>query len=99
MEESSKKSRGDPHTSRLMDEARKHMKNNSFEQAIALFQETLCKDEDNVEALYLLGVSTFHLEDYENCIKCLSNVLMRDDHYRKNVYLFLGIAYKKTGFI
>ena len=52
-----------------------------------------------MEALYLLGVSTFHLEDFENCIKCLTNVLLRDDHYRKNVYLFLAISYKKTGLI
>jgi len=23
--------------------------------------------------------------------------LLREDHYRKNVYLFLGISYKKIG--
>lgn len=75
------------------------MKSNAFERAIQIFKEVLIKDEDNIEANYLLGVSYFHLEKYDECIKNLTNVLLKEDHYRKNVYLFLGIAYKKEGLI
>lgn len=50
-----------------------------------------------METIYLLGVSAFHLEEYEQAIQALSSVLLKDDHYRKNVYLFLAISYKKTG--
>lgn len=34
---------------------------------------------------------------YDEVIKSLTAVLLRDDHYRKNVYLFLAIAEKKMG--
>lgn len=61
MEDSGKRGKTDSHTGRLMEEARKLMKGNHFDQAIGIFQECLRKDEDNIEALYLLGVSAFHL--------------------------------------
>lgn len=41
------------------------MKNNNFEKALKLFQDCIRKENDNIEASYLLGVSAFHLEDYE----------------------------------
>lgn len=73
------------------------MKNNNFDKAIKVFQECLKKENDSIEARYLLGVSAFHLEDYEEAIQALSSVLIKDAYYRKNVYLFLAISYKKVG--
>ncbi len=72
------------------------MKNNQFEKAISFFSECLSKESNSIELLYLLGVCTFHLEHYEEVIKYLTAVVSQDDQYRKNVYLFLAIAYKKV---
>jgi tetratricopeptide (TPR) repeat protein len=50
---------------------------------------------ENIEIVYLLGVCKYHLGLYNEAIKAFTSVLLKDDHYRKNVYLFLAIAYKK----
>lgn len=47
----------------------------------------------------MLGVCFFHLEDYEEVIKYLSDIIIKDEDYRKNVYLFLAISYKKLQMI
>ena len=47
------------------------------------------------ECHYLIGVCYFHLGDYEKVVQELTQVIGFDQEYRKNVYLFLGIAYKK----
>lgn len=49
-----------------------------------------------MEVLYLFGVCKYHLEFYLEAIKIFKSLLLKDDHYRKNVYLFLAISYKKT---
>lgn len=96
MDESQKKIRYDSAVGRQLEDGKRFMKSNNFEKAMKLFQECVKKESDNIEALYLLGVSAFHLEDYEESIKSLTAVLLREDHFRKNVYLFLAISYKKT---
>lgn len=72
------------------------MKNNQFEKAANIYEQILHKEgTSNIEVLYLLGVCKYHLERFEEAIKIFINVLVKDDHYRKNVYLFLAISYKK----
>ena len=53
------------------------------------------EDNNNLEILYLLGICSFHLENYEQTIKYFNEVLIRDDGYRRNVFFFLAIAYKR----
>ena len=47
----------------------------------------------------MIGVCHFHLNSYENVVHELTQVIVLDQEYRKNVYLFLGIAYKKLNMI
>lgn len=37
------------------------MKNNNYEKSMKLFKDCLQKDPENIEALYLLGLSCYHL--------------------------------------
>ena len=52
-----------------------------------------------MELYYLLGVCYFHLNSYENVVKYLSEILLKDENYKKNMYLFLSISYKKLNLI
>ena len=64
MDDSQKKGKNDSVVSKQLQDGKKYMKNNNFDKALKLFQECTKKESDNIEALYLLGVSAFHLEDY-----------------------------------
>ena len=52
-----------------------------------------------MELYYLIGVCYFHLNSYENVVKYLSEILLKDENYKKNMYLFLSISYKKLNLI
>ena len=51
------------------------------------------------ECHYLTGVCHFHLGEFDKVVQELTQVIGYDQEYRKNVYLFLGIAYKKLSMI
>jgi tetratricopeptide (TPR) repeat protein len=58
-----------------------------------------CPTNPMTECHYLTGVCYFHLGVYEKVVQELTQVIGLDEEYRKNVYLFLGIAYKKLSMI
>lgn len=71
------------------------MKNNYFERGLVIFSECTQRDPNSLEAQYLMGVCSFHLEHYEEAIKYFNLLLSQDPQYRKNAYLFLAISLKK----
>ena len=73
------------------------MKNNQFERGMAVFAECTARHPHNPEAKYLMGVCAFHLENYPEAIEHFTALLQVEPKYKKNAYLFLGIAQKKTG--
>ena len=80
----------------LLNEGKKQLKNSNFIRAEECFRESLkYQDGNNIEVLYLLGICNFHLEKYHECIKYLNTVLLKDDSYRKNVFFFIAISYKR----
>ena len=80
----------------LLNEGKKHLKNSNFHKAEDCFREAMRYHEGNsVEVMYLLGICSFHLENYHEAIRLLNSVLLKDDAYRKNVFFFLAIAYKR----
>ena len=67
-----------------------------YGDAIAAGKIILQDMPDNLDALYIVGLSSSMLDRHELTIKCFEQLTAIRPSYKKNVYLFLSIAYKKT---
>lgn len=68
-----------------------------YNEAIAIGRTVLADSPDSLDALYIVGLSSSMLDKHELTIKYFEDLLALDPQYKKNVYLFLSIAYKKIG--
>lgn len=72
-------------------------KSREYSEAIAVGRSILTDNPNNLDALYIVGLSSSMLDRHEFTIKHFENLLSLQPTYKKNVYLFLSIAYKKVG--
>lgn len=68
-----------------------------YSEAITTGRSILSDYPNNLDALYIVGLSSSMLDRHEFTIKHFENLLSLHPNYKKNVYLFLSIAYKKIG--
>ena len=73
-----------------------YYKSRDFNEAIAAGRAILSEHPDNIEALYIVGLCASMLEKHELTIKYFETLIILEPKYKKNVYLFLSIAYKKS---
>lgn len=59
--------------------------------------EVLRSSPFNVDALYMVGLSSSMVDRHDLTIKHFETLLKYKPQYKKNIYLLLSIAYKKTG--
>lgn len=67
-----------------------------YSEAIALGRNILADNPDCLDALYIVGLSASMLDRHDLTIKYFESLLKLQPLYKKNVYLFLSIGYKKT---
>jgi tetratricopeptide (TPR) repeat protein len=68
-----------------------------YNEAITVGRSILAQDSTNLDALYIVGLSSSMLDRQEFTINHFESLLSLHPTYKKNVYLFLSIAYKKIG--
>lgn len=73
-----------------------YYKSREFNEAIVAGRGILSDNPDNIEALYIVGLCASMLEKHELTIKYFETLILLEPKYKKNVYLFLSIAYKKS---
>lgn len=74
-----------------------YYKEKRYEKAIEMGEKVLQLSIDNVNALYITGLSCSMMEKHDKTIKYFSKLCEIKPKHKKNVYLFLSIAYKKIG--
>lgn len=74
-----------------------YYKSREYSEAITVGKSILTDDPMNLDALYIVGLSSSMLDRHEFTIKHFETLLSLHPTYKKNVYLFLSIAYKKLG--
>jgi tetratricopeptide (TPR) repeat protein len=72
-------------------------KSREYSEAIAVGRSILADNPTNLDALYIVGLSSSMLDRHEFTIKHFETLLGLQPTFKKNVYLFLSIAYKKLG--
>lgn len=72
-------------------------KSREYSEAIAVGRSILADNPNHLDALYIVGLSSSMLDRHEFTIKHFETLLNLQPTYKKNVYLFLSIAYKKIG--
>lgn len=72
-------------------------KSKDYNEAISIGRTILHDYPTNLDALYIVGLSSSMLDRHELTIKYFEQLLLLRPTYKKNVYLFLSIAYKKAG--
>lgn len=72
-------------------------KSREYSEAIAVGKSILSDNPNHLDALYIVGLSSSMLDRHEFTIKHFETLLGLQPAYKKNVYLFLSIAYKKIG--
>lgn len=76
-------------------ELMKIYKEKNYKEALK-FGETLLENENkNLDCLYIVGLSASMIEDYDKTILHFEKLIKISPKFKKNVYLFLSIAYKK----
>lgn len=70
-------------------------KKKDYEGAISYGEEILAKQPSSVNTLYVMGLSACMLHRHELTISSFKKILNVDPLYKKNMYLFISIAYKK----
>lgn len=70
-------------------------KKKDFGEAINYAQEILKRNPNNTNALYVMGLSACMVHKHELTIEAFKKILNKDPYYKKNMYLFISIAYKK----
>lgn len=72
-------------------------KNKEFKNALSAGEAILKTDASNRDALYIIGLTGSMLELIDKSILSFEKLLELDPKYKKSVYLFLSISYKKKG--
>lgn len=72
-------------------------KTRDYNEAIAIGTAILNERPEAVEVLYIVGLSCSMLEKHELTIKYFEALISVKPQFKKNVYLFLSISYKKLG--
>lgn len=72
-------------------------KSREYSEAIAVGRSILADNPNHLDALYIVGLSSSMLDRHEFTVKHFETLLSLQPNYKKNVYLFLSIAYKKIG--
>jgi tetratricopeptide (TPR) repeat protein len=87
----------DPESSFLKKElAFLYMNQNSYEEALALIEEMLEKDPEDLEALIFIGNIRMYLKQKDKAKNIYEKVLSMEPK-KKNIYLFLGAIYFEEG--
>jgi protein O-GlcNAc transferase len=76
----------------------KHYQSGDLKEAELLCKIIIEKQPANAEALYLLGIISYHLQNYDSAIKYLKRYL-RLNTKNADAYLALGMAYQQNGFL
>ncbi|EGR34644.1 hypothetical protein IMG5_005100 [Ichthyophthirius multifiliis] len=71
-------------------------KENNIEEALKCFNEALKEDQMMLESQYLLGVCFLSFNQYSKAIEQFCDLLEKNENFKKNVFLLIAIAYKKT---
>ncbi|EGR32790.1 hypothetical protein IMG5_070720, partial [Ichthyophthirius multifiliis] len=71
------------------------MKQGEFNQALLQFQEALINDPQLQEAQYLQAICYLQLEKFQKSIDLFSDLIEKQQDYRRNIYLLVAICYKK----
>lgn len=74
-----------------------YYKAKEYSEAITVGKAVLVDEPVNLDALYIVGLSSSMLDRHEFTIRHFETLLNLHPSYKKNVYLFLSIAYKKIG--
>jgi tetratricopeptide (TPR) repeat protein len=72
-----------------------HYKRKEYSKAIHTGDLVLVVQPNNLEALYIVGLSGSMLDNHTLCISCFEKIRRLDPKYKKNLFLFLSISYKK----
>lgn len=82
-----------------IEEMRNLYKNDKYEEAISKAEEVLAVNPDDLDTLYIYGLSCSMVEDHENSVRVFNRLIEIEPRYKKTktVYLFLSIGYKKLG--
>lgn len=59
----------------------------------------LSRSKKIAECEYLLGLCYMNKNNFENAIKCFEDLLQLEPLFKKNIYLLIGIAWKKQNHI
>jgi tetratricopeptide (TPR) repeat protein len=70
-------------------------KKKDYDGAIKFANELLTTHPKSVNTLYVMGLSACMLHNHELTISSFKRILLIDPLYKKNMYLFISIAYKK----
>jgi tetratricopeptide (TPR) repeat protein len=65
------------------------LKRRFFEKAIQL-------NPDNCDALYLLGVSDFSMNDFQEAVVSFTTLIKKNPSHKKHAYILMAIIYKKS---
>lgn len=72
-------------------------KTRDYNEAIAIGTAILNDRPEAADVLYIVGLSCSMLEKHELTIKYFESLISVKPQFKKNVYLFLSISYKKLG--
>ncbi|MFP4498827.1 MAG: tetratricopeptide repeat protein [Vulcanimicrobiota bacterium] len=81
--------------------ARDLLKKGNIEKARHIYEKVVHIDENNLDSNYELGLLLSDLEEYENCLACLSRTLKinRAGLGFADIYEFRSIVYKKIAWV
>lgn len=84
---------------RNLEEMRNLYKNDDYHGAIFKGEEVLKDHPDDLDALYIFGLSCSMVEKHQDAIEAFEKLIGTEPRYKKTktVYLFLSIGYKKLG--
>lgn len=68
-----------------------------YNQAIALGEQILETHTNHTDAYYIVGLSASMLDQHKKTIQNFEKLVLIDPIYKKTVYLFLSLSFKKLG--
>ena len=69
----------------------------NYQNALFLGDEILGREPKKTSVLYIAGLASSMIEMHEKTVDYFTKLINLEPKYKKNVYLFLSIAYKKLG--